>query len=442
MQDKEDWKENEVVQEIVIDRFHQYLSIPYMMTVLGSQFLGNGDIVKAPYEPYAEFVKKENPELLGFNVLDKTGLIIRTYPDSGENGKAKGRITQNLGQLHESLNKREAYYFSPPFKLFQGQQGFVFYIPVMKSKKLEGWYAVVISSEGFLRKFFLEDYTKMFDLQIIDKETGIDYFSTSLGPGDAKVLSKETEFYNRKLIFKSWRKDGQFLYNYPWYFSVIMSLLMALAVAFIQRLWAQRKKARGQLDNISILLRVTSKEALNNLIEIHSELNDLNLPEDEKVNRLARDINYLSNLIEQIDLLQTMAHSREGLTNVQDNFHDLITRQLDRFADVINKKSVNVTYNAKDLRSLIISANMWLFENSVLSNVFSHLLIHTEPGSTLTISSRGNIISFTAKRLVSQNTKTVTRRLEVARKVLQLHGGDLKEEATMEELIVTLILPK
>jgi hypothetical protein len=137
-----------------------------------------------------------------------------------------------------------------------------------------------------------------------------------------------------------------------------------------------------------------------------------------------------------------MAHNREGLTNSEHNFFDLLKNQLVNFTEVLEKKKITVKYNEEELRSIVLEANMWLFENSVLSNIFSHLLIYTEANSTINVKgfleTDQKYVVFRAKRIPSMTLKTVTRRIEVAKKVLQLHGGDLKEEVTMDEVIITI----
>lgn len=449
MQEAADKKETRAILEIVTDRFKRYLELPFTIGDLGQEFL-SADIRHTNYEKYAGIVKNSNPEFLGFNVLDENGVIIRTFPD-GKNAVAKGRRSQMLGPLLESLDRGEPFYFSQPFRLFQGQQGFVFYFPVRKAAKLQGWYAIVISSETFLEKFALADFLKVFHLVIIDELSGLDYFATSMVPKDEKVkiFSNHAMFYGRKIAFKTWRREETPIQTFPWYFSVILSLIFAGAADIMLRLYEQRRRARGQLDNMGILLRVTSKEALSNLIDIHSEFNQLNLPEDEKVERLSRDINYLTNLIEQIDLLQTMAHTREGITDGNHNLLALIQEQLDQFADVIERKNVKVRLDGAALKEMNIRTNEWLFSNSVLSNIFSHLLIHIESDSELRIESqvRGQIqkIIFRIRRRPSpdHSIKLETRRMEVARKVLQLQNGDLREEhADNYSMQITLSLPR
>ncbi len=445
VQEIEDAEETKVFQEIVINKFQKYLEMPHLVALLGTKSLTDANLLTAEYESYASVIHKSNPEILGLIVLNDKGVIVRAYPVKA-NDRALGRQSQMYGALLESMTRKETFYLSPPFRLFQGKQGFVFYMPISNKSKLVGWYCVVISSDAFIEKFSLEKFIKLFNVMIIDEQSGLDYFATSLEPNGMKVFEKKEKIYGRKVSFKIWRKQTSFLYQFPWYFSVIMALILAAAAAYILRLYEQRKKVSNQLENVSVLLRVTSKEALNNLIEIHRELNELNLPEGEKVSRLMRDINYLTNLIEQIDLLETMAHTREGLVNSENSFFDLLNNQLNIFSEVLIQKKIYVAYDEEELKAIRLKTNMWLFENSVLSNIFSHLLIYVESGSMIQINgivrTDMNSVTFRAKRIPSMNLKTVTRRLEVAKKVLQLHEGDLREEVTMDEIIVTLICHK
>lgn len=447
LQEKEDRKQTKVLQEIVVNRFQQYLELPLMIANLGAQFVGSGDIMKAPYESYIGPIRISNPEFLGFNIINPEGVIVRTSP-GGENAKALGKLTQNYKILMSSFLSGDPYHFSSPFRLHQEQQGFVLYVPMLNAGKLKGWYALVISSSAFLKTFRLEDFLKLYDLVILDDTSGQDYFSTAISPPEgAKVYSSKASIFGRKMTFKTWRKEEAQTYAFPWYFSVIFSLILSLASAFILRLHGQRKRARDQLRNMSILLRITSKEALSNLIDIHSDFNRLNLPEDEKTERVSRDIQYLTNLIEQIDLLQTMAQSREVITNSENEVSRLIQNQLENFAEVMDRKNIKVIYRPEDFAKVVLRTNTWLFENSILSNVFSHLLIFIEPGSTLNIEHdlRGpwQIIIFRIKRMPgSEPSRVITRRLEVARKVLELHEGSLKEEKEDDQLVIRLLIPR
>ncbi|MES2526337.1 MAG: hypothetical protein V4598_04595 [Bdellovibrionota bacterium] len=447
LQEKEDEKQSKILHEIVIDRFEQYLALPLLISHMGAEFVGRGDILKSNYEIYTEGMLKLNPEFLGFNIVNPEGIIVRTSPE-GDNARARGKVTQMYSSLLASYNNKEPYYLSAPFRLFQGEQGFVLYKPMIQKEKLKGWYCIVISVEDFLEKFRLEDFLKVYDLVIIDEETNLDYFATGVSPPEeTKVYSTHSSILGRKMHFKTWRKVEAQTYSFPWYFSVIFSLILSLASAFMLRLYGQRKRASDQLRNMSILLRVTSKEALSNLIDIHSDFNRLNLPESEKTERLSRDINYLTNLIEQIDLLQTMAQSREQLISESQGFNELIQTQLDNFGEVFRRKNVRIDFSANDFKEVKLKTNTWLFENSVLSNVFSHLLIYIQENSVFEISTevRGpwQIIIFRITREPgTEPSRVLTRRLEVARKVLELHEGNLKEEKENGNLVIRLLIPR
>ncbi len=187
-QEKEDAEETKVFEEIVINRFEKFLEMPYLMTLLGTKNLTEGNLLTTDYESTAAVIHKSNPELLGFNVVNDKGVIVRAYPPK-ENDLAIGRVTQNYGPLLESIARKESFYLSAPFRLFQGKQGFVFYRPIFGSGKLEGWFTVVISSEAFIQKFSLEKFIQLFNVVIIDERSGLDYFSTSLQrPGSKKLF--------------------------------------------------------------------------------------------------------------------------------------------------------------------------------------------------------------------------------------------------------------
>jgi hypothetical protein len=139
-----------------------------------------------------------------------------------------------------------------------------------------------------------------------------------------------------------------------------------------------------------------------------------------------------------------MAHSREGISTGDNSFIDILRRQIDSYRDVFEKKNIKLDYNEDEFRNIVIHFNDWMFENSVVSNVISHLLIHIESNSTLKIRnhSHGHIeeVCLTFKRHPGgDHSKFMNRRIEVARKVMQLHQGDLKEEFHGNELVIKLL---
>lgn len=422
-QEKIDIHQTSIIQETVKDRFNLYLKLPLNIALIGADYFASGSLLQKDYGPFAKELLKTNKEILGLSVLDEKGKIVRVYPPA-TNPNALGKISQNFVPLIESNKRQEKYWLSPPFKLFQGCEGFAFYVPIMDAEKLKGWFTPLICNEMFVERFRHTSFFQSYELIILDKATKLHYFSTAMNPEEnAKVYESEHVFFGRELIFKSWRKDNDGIYQFPKHWSFIGAFLLSTLTFFLFHFYQQRLKARAQLNEISVLLKFTSKEALTNLIEAQTELSNLKSKED---------ITFLSNLIEQIDLLQTMAHTGEGLQDENLEFLPLIQEPLDNLSDVIEKKNLKINLKAEDFKDVKVSINGWLIQNSVLSSVLSHAIIYAAPGSVIEINHSESVdkhyIVFHAQNIqsdVAANALILDRRLEVARKVLHVHQGDL-----------------
>ncbi len=422
-QEQIDVHQTSIIQENVKDRFTLFLKLPLNIAIIGADYFASGDLLKKDYGPFANELLKINREILGLSVLDFQGKIVRVFPPA-TNFNALGKISQNYLPLVASGNRQEKFWLSPPFKLFQGCDGFAFYVPIMEGEKHKGWFTPLICTEVFLERFRHARFFESYHLIIKDKETGLLYFSTAMSPnGDAKLHESQSTLFGRELVFQSWRKDQGLIYDFPKYWSFLGSILLASLLYLLFHFYQQRLKARAQLQEISVLLRFTSKEAITNLIEAQTALSAV---------RPKEDISYLSNLIEQIDLLQTMAHSGEGLHDENLEFLPLLQDALDNLSDVIEKKELRIEVKRGDFSNVRIAINGWLIQNSVLTSVLSHSIIYAEPGSVIDISysasAEKHFIVFHTQNIHANHGKeafALDRRLEVAKKVLYVHHGDL-----------------
>ncbi|MGE3611272.1 MAG: hypothetical protein AB7I27_16890 [Bacteriovoracaceae bacterium] len=143
------------LHESIQDRFNIYLELPLSLGLIAADYLSTGDITSFNYQPFAQKILTVNEEILGLNILDINGQIIRVFPES-TNSNALGKISQNIAALKLSYQKNEKFWFSSPFRLYQGKLGFIFYIPIIKNNKLNGWLAVVVSSENFYKNLNLK----------------------------------------------------------------------------------------------------------------------------------------------------------------------------------------------------------------------------------------------------------------------------------------------
>lgn len=435
-----DIQQTRIIQENVKERFNLFLKLPLNIGLIGADYFAAGNLLKKDYGPFAKELLNINKEILGLNVVDNEGRIVRVFP-SQENSQALGKISQNFAFFKSSFDKKEKFWLSPPFKLFQGCNGFAFYVPITNGTELKGWFAPIICTEIFLERFRHAKFFESYELIIKDKATDLSYFSTAIFPDiPVKIHQSEHSLFGRDLIFQSWRKDRDVIYQFPKYWSVLGSFLFSFLLYLLFQFYQQRLRARAQLQEISVLLRFTSKEAITNLIDVQTELSAL---------RPKEDITYLSNLIEQIDLLQTMAHSGQGLQDENLDFLPLIQEPLDNLSDIIEKKNLTVNLKRDDFKDVKVSINGWLIQNSVLSSIISHSIIYAEPGSTIEISHSKthdkHFIVFHTHKIQSDNDKkafALDRRLEVAKKVLHVHEGDLFVQNDLAQgMLIRITLP-
>ncbi len=441
-EDRHDAQQSKIIQEHIKDRFNLFLKLPLSIGYIGSDYFALENGMQMETSPFAQNLLQLNKDILGLNLLDHEGRIISVFPHQ-ENSGAKGKVSQNYGLLKKSLAKDEAYWFSPPFPLFQGQQGFVFYIPIKTKKGVhKGWFAPVMSTARFDTEFKLEEFLKTYDLIIRDIETGIPYFATGVGPEKRqKFYERKINLFGRELEFLSWRKDAKSHISFPWYIIFLFSFIPAALITLLLKLFYQRKAARHQLQDISILLRLTSKEALAKLIDLQNEFYKIGSTEN---------ITFVSNLIEQIELLQTLAYTGEEMEIMVQEVLPLLERELRSLQDLIEKKSLKVTYDPESFKDVKVEVNSWLFQNCVLTNIITHSIIHAEYATGINIDCRKEddkvYITFHTQMVANTNVEisaaSFDRRMEVAKRALTIYKGDLFLQRDLAGgIIIRVILP-
>lgn len=417
-------EQSNIIQEQIRDRFKLFLKVPLSLGLAGSDFYSFQEFQKLYQASYAKNFLTLNKDILGLSLLNEEGKIVSVYPET-ENLNAKGKITQNIKLLMDSLNRKETFWFSPPFKLFQGGQGFVFYIPVYKNKIFRGWFAPVISTARFDEEFKLNEYLKTYNLIIKDAATGIPYFSTGVDPDENEKIFRSThKLYNRDIEFLSWKKVPPTPITMAWYVVLFIAFIPAALITFMAKLYRQRKAARHQLRDISVLLRLTSREALAKLIDLQAEFYKMGSTEN---------MTFVTNLMEQIELLQTLADSDEEIKIKEQEFLPLLQNEISSIQEIINKKSISVSFSPESMKEVLVNVNGWILRNCVLSNILIHSIIHAESGTGINIDSKlsddKTFITFHTQMVMRGESDTpavnIDRRMEVARHALSLFKGEL-----------------
>lgn len=420
-------KQAQIILENIKDRFKLFIRVPLTVGTLGAEHFALNSIKTRDYGPFNLKVLQLQKEIIGLNLLDEKGIIVRVFPEAF-NTKAIGKKTQNFQELMNSLVKGESYWLSPPFKLFQGIQGFALYFPIVTKTKLTGWFATVISTESFIKHFHLERFLDTYELIIQDLTTNRDFYATALEPGDDREVHQVSGLVDgRRVNFKLWRKKPLGLVFIPMSWSIIASVFLSILIVTIFKFYEQRRKVSLQLEDISTLLKLTSKEALSKLVDLQNEFYKIGSPET---------INYITHLIEQIDLLQTTANTKREIECKKIDILPCLLKEIDELKELSDKKDLQINIATDKFVQKYIYANPWMFSNIILSNVLSHLIIQAENNSAVTIDchpgERITTIIFHAQRIqalsVEDRTAGLERRMAVAKKVLQIFDGDLSTE--------------
>jgi sensor domain CHASE-containing protein len=437
-----DAEQTSIIQENVKDRFKIFLNLPLTVSLMGADYFSTGDLKTKDYGPFTKKLFEINKEFLGLNMVNTEGLIIRVHPPENNTGTL-GKFTQNRIPLKKSFRHKDSFWFSPPFRLLQGKDGFVFYVPIMRENKLRGWFASVIDTEHFIEKFKLSEYLKSYELIIKDHESGLNYYASATTPDtQKKIYESEMELYGRKILFQSWRKDPTAFIHLPWYINFLIAIILALIGALTTRLYEQKKKAKNQLESISVLLRLTSKEALSNLVDMHDEF--------LKTVEVSQGVTYLTKLLEQIDLLQTMAHTKEGIHQESLPFLPLLEEQIEELKEITSKKNLTITIHTESFANFMINTNGWLLQHSVLNNILSHSIIHAQIGSAIHIEHKSSeelhFIEFRTLKVIHSGQDSLAikfdRRMEVAKQVLHIYQGELFIQRDLSEgIIVRMLIP-
>lgn len=425
-----------IILENVMERFRLFLDLPHSVGTMGADYFALGAPEDFDYTPFRRMLET-HPEIYGLNVVDANGKIVKAWPYK-ENEAALGRITQNIEHIQSSYSRGQGEWLSAPFKLYQGEQGFVFYMPILKNNKLKGWFAPVVQMQAFEKKFHLQELLHSYELIIQDVITGSPFFATALAPDNKNTPKEETlKLYDREIRFLCWKKLSQLPKPLAKPIILLSAFLLSVLTLFIFRLYEQKRKVRNQLKDIGMLLKMTYQEAHTKLIGLHGEL------KAEKKDA----IQYLNNLIEQIDLLQTMTWDEESSSDEIIPLMPFLEGQLVFFSESIENKELTVFWNNHSLQVMNIRGNSALLQNAI-SIVFAHAMILATPKSKLTIElslSRDQKTALVTLTVPSE-TKLATevgmeRRIEVSRRALQLNDGQLNIQEINEGILIHIYLP-
>lgn len=418
-----------IIQDEISERFDLVLDITLVIGQMSSAYFYETNKKEKGSREVIDRVLEGKEYIIGINQLNPQGKIINIYPKE-DNQKAHGKVTQNYEELLKSYNRGEQYWFSPPFHLFQGGSGFVFYIPITENRKLIGWMAPVISSELFFKHFRSMDLFNEYDLIIKDGLTGKTYFETAFPPASQQIEEVRSRMHERDIIFQSWPKISapKFEISFGWRF--LICFLSAFFCSVMMKIYLQKKKAYSRLENISDLLKLTSNEALTKLMDIQTEYLSIGSNGFLSTSVVEKDVQSVTNLIEQIDLLQNIAET-EQLDEEEFEVLPLLDEHLAVLRDVIGKKDLHLELDAESFKEVTIVGNKWLVSNTVLKNALSYSALISRPSGKIEIfhsrSNRECSTTFHISKVYEEDVYKAfnERRLLVARSVMDLLNGKI-----------------
>jgi hypothetical protein len=208
-------------------------------------------------------------------------------------------------------------------------------------------------------------------------------------------------------------------------------------------------------------LTLTAKEALSHLVDVHSELTLTARGGLISADIIKRDVDYVSNLIEQINLLQTMSHHpvmTESETEI--NCLQVIKDQVAELEAPIEKKGIKIDIDQTSMATHFPKGNTWLFAHGVVRNLLTEAILMAENKSTLSLSCGGQgsvrYLNLHLSKCYGPNNQieglNLGRRIEVIQRTLVLYQGKLIVErdhqsaltlrsiSTLDELSFCLVI--
>lgn len=416
-----------ILKQEIKEKFQLALDITLTIGQMSSAFIHHTSKDDKLFEEAITKVIDEKVYIKGVNQLNAKGFIVNAFPKE-PNQDALGKVSQNYPALLESYKKGEEFWFSPPIKLFQGWNGFVFYSPITKNGKLLGWIAPVIRSDLFLKHFRSADFFNKYEMVIKDEASGSVYFETGLPPKEG-LMEIISPMWGRNIVFQSWPKVSNPKFEIPFYVRFLSALLVSLLFSFFMKVFLQKKKAYMRLEDISNVLKITSNDILSKLIDIQKEC--LALGSTSATESAKKEIQSAMNLFEQIELLQNIA-SVDHIGDETFEILPLIREQFDLHSEVAHRKNLKLKLDDESFKEIKVTGNKWLISNTVLKNALSFSTLISCPHGRIEVTHTRTpqeccTIFYIEKIIEEEMTKTfrIDRRLLVAQNVMNLLNGEI-----------------
>lgn len=451
-----------VIQNSVQERFRLYLRGAVAAEAAAGEFWERGSVDNQTYISMANHLIAALPETLGINEVAPDGKIVRVWPER-ENSPALGKISQNIKALQASLGSPEKVWLSPPFPLYQGEQGFAYYLPLSRKKKHVGWLAVVICTGKFFNEFTKNEFGKSFHVSAIEESTGLPYMTGPVEPINAPAELIQTgvlEEFGRKIRVTIWPKEHMI---YPWYvkfWPVLVALLFSIILTAAFNWWEKHREAQARLEELNQLLRLAIHDSASSLTSIRGYLDIMkDDPTLVPVERLSRHVGFVIDLLDQIKLVRKFSNSKESWKKERVTLLSLVLEVSDILSERLKNKDLFLRYDPEELSHAQLFLNRGLFGHSVLGNLITNAIKFSPTGTTVTISYKKQNgahqieITDSGPGLPASTLKQIKEKpvagdsssfgLHIAQEVMELHDGSLEIiSPTQGGTIARLILPE
>lgn len=413
-----------------------------------SELLESRTLSDAEYTSVAQKIRATLPEVVGVNLLDAEGRIVRIWPPD-YNSRALGKTSQNIAELRASRARGDLRWLSPPFRLFQGDQGFVVYEALNQRGSAAGWLAVVVTSESFFREFTKGEYGRNFEISATDERTGAPYFQARQAPttSGGLVQSVLTGEFGRQIRITIWPKEHLL---YPWYvraWPLLLALLFSGVLAFAFSWWQERRQAQAQLEELNNLLRLTIHDASGTLATIKGYLEIMHEdPHLVPVERLSKHVGIVADLLDQIKLVRRFSGSAESWRREPVSLLNLVLDVSDVIGDRLKNKDLFLRYDPEKLSGAQLNLNKGLFGHSVLGNLLTHAIRTSHPGSVVSIDYHrrpsAHEIRIVSQAQIAHKAPVLKENLglQIATEVLRLHHGSLEVSTDAAGTMTTKVL--
>lgn len=442
--------EMETLHENISDRFNLLISTHRAIGLMASEMLETVKPDSPEYNKLTEHVLSHYHEILGLNILNEKGVIIKVAPER-YNFQALGKVTQNYQALNESMLKLEPYWLSAPFSLYQGPDGFSFYVPFYVDGKFSGWVAPIISVDLFFKKFMRSKYLEDYQLVIHDGLTKRNYFATSPVPeGQTNLYQATINIYGRDITFISWPKNpvesNQMQFAVSFLIALFVSALSTLSFYF----YNQRAKTKERFHYIHSILNLTIQDTNHTLRTIHYQLQQAILGgTTARMDRILKHISYVSSLVRQIEVLGKLTGSVDRKEFTKTPILPVLLELSELYNDHFVEKRLLFNYDPEELSKVEVMADKWLLTHSVFAHFLRQAINDAVPESDINfkhqVKDEMNCFSiiYTGKGFSEDFLKQKMSGKEnyVAEKVIHLHHGTLIFANTQTGAEISIQLP-